>query len=536
MAGTYLSTDHGNSTVGVDRGTGTQPELGAKGDTALDSYSRGNCAHCHEMHASFGSDEPNPDGDDGANDTGSGVNMFTLFNDNYDDSSAANTNMVCYYCHEEFTFTGMSQGEGRYGFYQGKSAYRVADGAHAGSGNSGGMTTGEESSVAATSGGPNKTDPGNCNNCHNPHGYDDNAGAPWTEPIPFMLFAREGLLCIGCHTSGGAGDDVATDVQKTHGSTSSAHKAADATLAADDYQEVHDITSEYNSIVTTQHVECVDCHNPHAATTVLHTQGTNAVSGALEGVVGVSATTPSEWTEPSYSVVNPATMEYQICYKCHSGANTAAAGFADWGGGSGSTAWTDVGLEFNPSNTSYHPVVAATSTTDRISGLTGGWSLGDIMYCSDCHESDSTVTGPHGSNTKWMLSGVRKAWPYTSASNNGSNTGTFWTYSTRNNGSGINRLFCLNCHAVGSGVHTEDGDHQSIPCVNCHIRVPHGGKLARLITTDTTNLPARYHPDGNNGGFSGGRALGYTDYGTSKSSCRVTGCGEHSTSAGLGSW
>jgi hypothetical protein len=32
-------------------------------------------------------------------------------------------------------------------------------------------------------------------------------------------------------------------------------------------------------------------------------------------------------------------------------------------------------------------------------------------------------------------------------------------------------------------------------CVSCHIRVPHGGKISRLL--QTTNAPARYHSNGN---------------------------------------
>lgn len=526
-AGTYTDSAHGNSSTGVDRDVVV---LGTNRMTELADYAVGNCAHCHEQHASIGKDEPTASS---ADETAAGANPFTLFNDNYDDAAAANTNSLCYYCHEKFNTTGV----GDYNFYRAKTNYRGS--AHSSDGVGGSMASGETSPVSFPPG-PAKADPGNCNNCHNPHGYDDDAGAPWTEPVPFMLIGREGLLCIGCHKSGGVGADVATDVQKTHDAASSVHKAADATLATDDYKEVHDLTSEYNTAITTKHVECVDCHNPHTATSSLHTQGTNNVSGVLAGVVGIAATTPATWTEPTYSVVQTATDEYQICYKCHSGANTAAAGFADWGGGSGSTAWTDVGLEFNTNNASYHPVVGITDATARISGLTGDWTagVGQTMYCSDCHESDSLVAGPHGSATKWMLSGDNKAWPYLAADRNGTaDTSGFRTYTNREDDLGFtDGLFCRNCHTVGTAVHNSDSDHRSIACVNCHIRVPHGGKLARFISTDTAGLPARYHPNGNNGGFSGGRPTSYTNYGTSEGSCRVTGCGEHSSGTDLSEW
>jgi len=42
-AGPYLDSAHGNSSYGVKRSI-----------TKLSDYARGNCAHCHEMHASIG--------------------------------------------------------------------------------------------------------------------------------------------------------------------------------------------------------------------------------------------------------------------------------------------------------------------------------------------------------------------------------------------------------------------------------------------------------------------------------------------------
>lgn len=46
-AGPYTASAHGNSTYGVDRTSTTQ-------------YGTGNCAHCHEQHASIGGSEPAP--------------------------------------------------------------------------------------------------------------------------------------------------------------------------------------------------------------------------------------------------------------------------------------------------------------------------------------------------------------------------------------------------------------------------------------------------------------------------------------------
>ncbi len=253
---------------------------------------------------------------------------------------------------------------------------------------------------------------------------------------------------------------------------------------------------------------CFDCHGTagngvasiHTLRSGNHTAANATIAGNLASAKGVPVTfSASNWTAPTTGVAITATSEYQICLRCHSSAS-----------GIGATALTNLGLEFSTSNQSYHPVVAALPTADP--GLNGssrlastqltGWSPGNIMTCSDCHATSQAGSfGPHGSAIKWMLKGTNKAWPYTDASANGTGTGTFFTYNTRTTGNGTdNGLFCLNCHAISSNPHSSAGAHTTIACVGCHVRVPHGGKVSRLINTNTAGRVARYAPDGNNGG------------------------------------
>ena len=63
-AGPYLDSAHGNSSYGVKRSI-----------TELSDYARGNCAHCHEMHASIGGAEPEP--------ASGSASPFCLFADNF---------------------------------------------------------------------------------------------------------------------------------------------------------------------------------------------------------------------------------------------------------------------------------------------------------------------------------------------------------------------------------------------------------------------------------------------------------------------
>jgi len=70
QAGAYADSAHGDATNGVDRGN--------------PNYAPGNCAHCHEQHASVGGGEPDPIG---------GPDDYLLFDD------ASTGNDFCAVCH-----------------------------------------------------------------------------------------------------------------------------------------------------------------------------------------------------------------------------------------------------------------------------------------------------------------------------------------------------------------------------------------------------------------------------------------------------
>jgi len=74
-ANEYKNSTHGNTTYGVSR-----PDMVTAG------YSRGNCAHCHEQHASFGGIEPAP---------ATGPKGFLLF----DAANTSQTTNFCFDCH-----------------------------------------------------------------------------------------------------------------------------------------------------------------------------------------------------------------------------------------------------------------------------------------------------------------------------------------------------------------------------------------------------------------------------------------------------
>jgi len=83
-AGPYSESAHGNS-VNTGYGTGKGVNRAA---TASAGYGNGNCAHCHEQHASINGSEPAP--------AGGTPSSYLLFADNYTSQS----DNFCYYCHK----------------------------------------------------------------------------------------------------------------------------------------------------------------------------------------------------------------------------------------------------------------------------------------------------------------------------------------------------------------------------------------------------------------------------------------------------
>ena len=133
------------------------------------------------------------------------------------------------------------------------------------------------------------------------------------------------------------------------------------------------------------------------------------------------------------------------------------------------------------------------------------------MMCSDCHNTDAATPaaqGPHGSAAKFMLRGANAAnWPAITLAN----FATSW---------------CANCHVknAGGAGHTRS-DHSGRYCYECHIVIPHGGKMSRLIG-DRDTMPARY---AYNNTLTTMQMKAFTKAATnSYSGSNCNGCGEHS--------
>ncbi len=354
------------------------------------------------------------------------------------------------------------------------------------------------------------------------------------------------FICYNCHGNGTigtnySGKDLATEFAKV--STGYGHPV--------NSDNVHNSVTEFNNAAfgntlggVSRHANCIDCHDEHSAKQGLHSgAGTltgNAAAPALQSAWGAKLSSyPANWTAPAAGNFTKTTItagtdiEATLCFKCHSAyygtlPTSPSGGFQE----------TDQALEFNPNNASSHPVVTNSNNFGNPWGYAGKWPLASTdmvapwtnvgnqtMTCTDCHGNDSAspaAQGPHGSAVKFMLTGTNRSWPYQGV--NGSTT--LWTYNTNSTNSGtVNGLFCLNCHNISANrPHTAHSEHQSAPCVGCHVRIPHGSKISRLIVMP--NAPSQYqgvtpYLDGFTKASSG---TGYSD---SNCGSSVSACNQH---------
>ena len=156
LAGPYRDSAHGNDSYGVNR---------SALDTRYATYSTGNCAHCHEMHASLDGVDPAP---------ATGPMPHTLFADSFNSGRTENpyleTDNFCFYCHSD-----------SYGQQVINRNYSVTFGG-------GNIASGPQSIMAAF-------------NQASYHNLFDIWNYLSTDPVYAPWFASRGNPCSACHDS-----------------------------------------------------------------------------------------------------------------------------------------------------------------------------------------------------------------------------------------------------------------------------------------------------------------------------------------------
>ena len=228
-----------------------------------------------------------------------------------------------------------------------------------------------------------------CESCHRPH-----AGLT---PQRLLKLVEE-ATCDACHDGSVASLDLSVEFAKmsahpTFATTPSVHDAAESPIGPSWTLPEVDPGAE-------RHAECPDCHNAHAA--FAQTATAPDVSGALSGTWGINSLGTR---------VDPAQLEYQICYKCHadSANKPQLSGLPNPPYTQRQNAQFNTRLEFDPANPSHHAVEAPGQNGD-VPSLIPPFSTGSVIYCSDCHNNNAGPgaggggpAGPHGSTFDKIL-------------------------------------------------------------------------------------------------------------------------------------
>lgn len=281
-----------------------------------------------------------------------------------------------------------------------------------------------------------------CASCHRSH----NAGS--RERL--LNFALEEENCIRCHNGQVAATDIESEISKPF-----RHSVERAI-------EIHD-PDEDPTLPMDEHVECVDCHEPHIATST--PAAAPLAPGALAGASGVDS---------GGNFVEDVSYEYEVCFKCHGQFPMTDPPVTR------QILQIDKRLQFDLGGPSYHPVQGAGRNTE-VPSLLPPWTEASLVYCSDCHASDSGGTpvggaprGPHGSSYQYLLERQ---------------------YNTLDNVGYSSTLYdlCFKCHSEDSldrdesfGTHKKHFKDGDTSCSVCHD--PHGIDTTQGNPTNNSNL------------------------------------------------
>lgn len=276
-----------------------------------------------------------------------------------------------------------------------------------------------------------------CENCHNPHSAGNSRR--------LMNELAEENNCLPCHNGNVASTNITAQLSKPY-----IHNVYG-------YNLEHDAAED--PLVLSMHVECEDCHNPHAVNN--SPAVAPAANGHITGVKGI---------DQGGNPVDPLQYEYELCYRCHADSPAKPSSLI-----TRQILQNNVRLEFDPANPSHHAVSSA-GLNPNVPSLIAPITESSIIYCTACHASDGSGSpaGPHGSIYPGQLKYRYSTADYTSESAS--------AYE-----------LCYSCHSRTSILNDESfDDHDKhirdlqTPCSACHD--PHGISHTQGNSTNNAHL------------------------------------------------
>ena len=213
--------------------------------------------------------------------------------------------------------------------------------------------------------------------------------------------APQSTQCFGCHDGSGATANVQAEyldpTVPANGPTTSSWYSHPATSTSSTLH-VSDRGDEFGGRLN-RHAACADCHQPHNADGSLAAETADgwSASGALEGASSVSVVNGVAGASPTYTLNPTSTLEYQLCFKCHSGFTQLPANDP-----AHPSRWAlDKAIEVNPANLSFHPIEAQGKNQTGQMGLSLSgtspyklWTfqITSTIRCVNCHGDSRKAT------------------------------------------------------------------------------------------------------------------------------------------------
>ncbi|MHB8798362.1 MAG: cytochrome c3 family protein [Thermoanaerobaculia bacterium] len=250
-----------------------------------------------------------------------------------------------------------------------------------------------------------------CMVCHKGHGVP---GSP-------VLATAGDELCLPCHSMGARNEQTK------------------ASLGMSPSANPQDIDSELRKAYSHRQARCLDCHSAHRAVETASPNVAALGAGLLKG-----------------SRKRGFANETGLCLSCHGSRGPRGADVHD------------LAARFDPTNPSFHPVVA-TGRSASVPSLLPPFSETSFVNCTDCHGSDSRTgpKGPHGSQHTSLL---RR--PYSKQDNQPESPASYG--------------LCYECHdrhvvlhEDAFPLHKEHVVENRTACWVCHD--PHGATEARAL-------------------------------------------------------